>query len=53
MELIILVDSGGTHSFLDKKVDEELKIPLVLMLEIFVIVADGKGESDSITPNFH
>lgn len=40
-ELIILVDSGSTHSFPNKKVAEELKISLVVMRKISIVVSDG------------
>lgn len=52
-KLIILIDSGSTHSFMDTRVAEELKIPVVEMAAMPVTVADGrKTLSNSMTPAF-
>lgn len=41
-QLVILVDSGSTNTFLDKRVAQELKIPLVQIPPTVVRVADGR-----------
>lgn len=52
-ELLILIDSESTHSFLRTKVAGELKIPVVEMPAMAVSVADGrKIRSNSMTPTF-
>lgn len=41
-QLLILVDSGSNHSFLDAKVAKELKVPVVSVPTISVKVADRR-----------
>lgn len=36
------MDSGSTHSFLDKKVGKEMKIPIIYAPIIGVTIADDK-----------
>lgn len=38
-KLLILVDSGSTHSFLDARVAKELKVLIVTVFAMFVTVA--------------
>lgn len=41
-KLLILMDSGSTHSFLDKKVGKEMKIPIIYAPIIGVTIADDR-----------
>lgn len=52
-ELLILIDSGSTNSFLGARVAKELKLPIIEGPAIAVTVADDrKISSSSMCPNF-
>lgn len=40
-KLSMLIDSGSTHSFVDTKVANDLKLPLVEISRVVITVADG------------
>lgn len=41
-ELLILINSGSTHSFLDEQVAKEMKVPIVTAPAVVVTVVDGR-----------
>ncbi|XP_057989135.1 uncharacterized protein LOC131172203 [Hevea brasiliensis] len=52
-ELLILIDSSSTHSFIDARVARELKLPIVQTFAVPISVADsGKLISDCICFEF-
>lgn len=40
--ILILIDSGSTHSFLDSKLANDCKVPLIQIAPVPVTVADGR-----------
>ena len=42
-ELIILIDSGSTHNFLDKKLAQSLQLAVTPIKEFMVKVANGES----------
>lgn len=52
-QMMILVDSGSTNSFIDEKAANALKLPVILVPKTVVTVADGrKLQSSSVRMDF-